>query len=199
MSRSNARARILDAALDLFADKGFDATGVQEIVVRAGVTKGALYHHFTSKEDILFSLYGEVLRVQLEDLDRILSTDRDPMWKLRAIIESLVVSTAASAKAAAVVTREMSHVDSGRHQQLKQDWRRYQDSVRTLIRDAQADGRFASAASPEIASWAVFGVVTSLHTWYRPDGPKSARDIAQELADLVLAGLAPKEDHVRVV
>lgn len=197
MSRSNARGRILEAALDLFAEKGFDATGVQEIVVRAGVTKGALYHHFASKEDILFDLYGEVLGAQLADLDRILSTtERDPVWKLRTIIESLVVSTAASAKAAAVVTREMSHMDSGRHQQLKHEWRRYQDSVRSLIRQAQAGGTFASATSPEVASWAVFGVVTSLHTWYRPDGPKSARDIAQELADLVLAGLAPKEDHV---
>ncbi len=194
VSRSNARDKILVAALDLFADKGFDATGVQEIVARAGVTKGALYHHFASKEDILFDLYGEVLGEQLADLDRILATDRDPMSKLRAVVESLVVSTAASAKAAHVFTREVSHVDSGRHQLLKRDWRRYQDTFRALIREAQAEGTFASAASPEVVSWAVFGVVTSLHTWFRPDGPKSARDIAQELADLVLAGLAPKEE-----
>lgn len=194
MARSSARDKILDAALDLFAEKGFAATGVQEIVARAGVTKGALYHHFTAKEDILFEIYGSVFGEQRAELERIVNTDRDPVWKLRSVIESLVVSTAAAAKAAAVFAREVSHVDSERHQRLKEDWRGYQESVRALIRTAQEEGLFATATSPEIASWAVFGVVTSMHTWYRPDGPKSARDIAQELADLVLAGLAPKED-----
>lgn len=192
MTRSNAREKILAAALDLFAEKGYDATGVQEIVATAGVTKGALYHHFAAKEDILFEIYGSVFARQLAELDALLAHGRDPMWTLRAVIENIVVSTAASAKAAAVFTRAVSRLNPVRYKELQSDWRRYQDSVRALIRRAQAEGIFATAASPEIISWAIFGVTTSLHTWYRPDGPKSARDIAQELADLVLAGLSPK-------
>lgn len=190
MARSNsAKERILEAALELFADKGYDATGVQEIVVRAGVTKGALYHHFAAKEDILFEMYGTVFHEQLAELDGLLALGRDPVWTLRAIIGSIVVSTAASAKAAAVFSREVSRLDPVRYKEIQDDWRRYQDSARALIRKAQDDGVFATAASPEIISWAIFGVTTSLHTWYRPDGPKTAQEIANELADLVLAGL----------
>jgi AcrR family transcriptional regulator len=192
MKRSS-KEKILEAALDLFAEKGYDATGVQEIVATAGVTKGALYHHFAAKEDILFEIYGSVFAQQLAELDAILAQPQDPAWILRAVIENLVVSTAASAKAAAVFSREVSRLDQVRYKELQSEWRRYQDSVRALIRRAQADGVFATAASPEIISWAIFGVTTSLHTWYRPDGPKSAADIAQELADLVLAGLSPKD------
>jgi len=191
-SKPTARDKILEAALDLFAEKGYDATGVQEIVATAGVTKGALYHHFGAKEDILFEIYGSVFAGQLAELDAILRMGRDPVWTLRAVIENIVVSTAASAKAAAVFARDVSRLDPVRFKELQADWRRYQDSVRALIRRAQADGIFATAASPEIISWAIFGVTTSLHTWYRPDGPKSASDIALELADLVLAGLSPK-------
>ncbi|HEX6682724.1 MAG TPA: TetR/AcrR family transcriptional regulator [Candidatus Limnocylindrales bacterium] len=191
MKRSS-REKILEAALDLFAEKGYDATGVQEIVATAGVTKGALYHHFSAKEDILFEIYGSVFEGQLAALDEILETGQDPAWTLRAVIDNLVTSTAASAKAAAIFSREVSRLDPVRYKELQSDWRRYQDSVRALIRQAQADGVFAADASPEIVSWAIFGVTTSLHTWYRPDGPKSASDIAQELADLVLAGLSPK-------
>ncbi|HZM78279.1 MAG TPA: TetR/AcrR family transcriptional regulator [Candidatus Limnocylindrales bacterium] len=190
--KPSSKDKILEAALDLFAEKGYDATGVQEIVATAGVTKGALYHHFAAKEDILFEIYGSVFTRQLAELDAILELQKDPVWTLRAVIESIVVSTAASAKAAAVFSREVSRLDQVRYKELQSDWRRYQDSVRALIRSAQADGIFATAASPEIISWAIFGVTTSLHTWYRPDGPKSARDIAHELADLVLAGLSPK-------
>lgn len=192
-SKGGAKTKILDAALDLFAEKGYDATGVQEIVQRAGVTKGALYHHFAAKEDILFEIYGSVFHEQLAELDRLLGLGREPGWTLRAVIENIVVSTAATAKAAAVFTRDVSRLDPDRYQELQADWRRYQDSVRGLIRHAQEDGIFAAAASPEVISWAIFGVTNSLHTWYRSDGPKSARDIAQELADLVLAGLTPKE------
>jgi AcrR family transcriptional regulator len=191
MKRSS-KDKILEAALDLFAEKGYDATGVQEIVATAGVTKGALYHHFAAKEDILFEIYGSVFAQQLAELDAILERGKDPAWTLRAVIENIVVSTAASAKKAAVFSRVVSRLDQVRYKELQSDWRRYQDSVRALIRRAQADGIFATAASPEIISWAIFGVTTSLHTWYRPDGPKSAGDIAHELADLVLAGLSPK-------
>jgi AcrR family transcriptional regulator len=191
-SKRSAKEKILEAALELFAEKGYDATGVQEIVARAGVTKGALYHHFAAKEDILFEIYGSVFAGQLAELDAILAEQADPVRALRAVIENIVVSTAASAKAAAVFTREVSRLDPVRFKELQSDWRRYQDTVRALIRRAQADGVFATAASPEIISWAIFGVTTSLHTWYRPDGPKSAKDIARELADLVLAGLAPE-------
>jgi len=195
MRANTARERILAAALELFASKGYDATGVQEIVARAGVTKGALYHHFAAKEDILFEIYGSVFQDQLAELDRLLGLARDPVWTLRAVIENIIVSTATSAKAAAVFTREVSRLDPFRYKELQADWRRYQDSVRALIRRAQDDGVFAKTASPEIISWAIFGVTTSLHTWYRPDGPKSAEDIAHELADLMLAGLAPQALH----
>lgn len=190
----SAKEKILVAALDLFVDKGYDATGVQEIVARAGVTKGALYHHFTAKEDILFEIYGTVFHEQLAELDRLLGLRRDPVWTLRAVIENLVVSTAASAKAAAVFTREVSRLDPVRYKELQADWRRYQDCVRALIRQAQDEGVFATAASPEIVSWAIFGVAASLHTWYRPDGPKPAQDIAHELADLMLTGLTSHKE-----
>jgi AcrR family transcriptional regulator len=53
----STRERILDAALDLFIEKGFDKTSLREIAEQLGVTKAALYYHFASKEDILMALH----------------------------------------------------------------------------------------------------------------------------------------------
>ena len=61
--------RLLAAATRLFAERGYDRTSVQEIVEAAGVTKGALYHYFGSKDDLLHEVYARVLRVQQERLD----------------------------------------------------------------------------------------------------------------------------------
>ncbi|GAA2373728.1 hypothetical protein Cme02nite_02560 [Catellatospora methionotrophica] len=186
---AGVRERILAAACALFAEQGYDATSVQQVVDRAGVTKGGLYHYFGAKEDLLVEMYRTVFGERLAALDRILEQGRDPEWTLRAIIDDIVVGTAAMMTESAAVSRELAHMDSARTQRLQADWRRYQEAVRALIRDAQAAGVFAAVASPELVSWSIFGVTTTLHTWFRPDGPKRAEQIAHELADLVLTGL----------
>jgi AcrR family transcriptional regulator len=55
--RPGTRERILDVALDLFIEQGYDKTSLREIAERVGVTKAALYYHFESKDDILFALH----------------------------------------------------------------------------------------------------------------------------------------------
>jgi AcrR family transcriptional regulator len=187
------RSRILAAALDLFAEQGYDATSVSEVVVRAGVTKGALYHYFAAKEDLLYEIYRGLLDQQLADLDEILGRETDPAAAISAVIENIVVTTIKHAREVTVFSRETSRLSEQRWEALQADWRRYLASVRQLIRDAQTDGTFTTVASPELASWMIFGMTNSLPTWYRPDGPKSPHEIADEASAFVLAALQP--DH----
>lgn len=189
-----AREAILQAATDLFAEQGYDATPVQQIVERAGVTKGALYHHFTGKEDILFHIYGDIFAEQLADLDRILALGQDPAAALREVITSLVTGTAKAAKAAAVFTHELTRMSAEHYAEQQSEWRRYQDSVRELIRLGQATGVFRESASPLLTSWAIFGITNSMHTWFRPDGPKTSAQIATELADLIMSGITAQDE-----
>lgn len=67
--------RLLSHATKLFAKKGFDRTSVQEIVEAAGVTKGAMYHYFGSKDDLLYEIYARVLRAQTEQLEKVVSSE----------------------------------------------------------------------------------------------------------------------------
>ncbi len=60
--------RLLAVATRLFAERGYDRTSVQEIVEAAGVTKGALYHYFGSKDDLLHEVYARMLRLQQQRL-----------------------------------------------------------------------------------------------------------------------------------
>ncbi|QNS08184.1 TetR/AcrR family transcriptional regulator [Streptomyces xanthii] len=188
VSDPEVRRRILDVALDLFAAKGFDATGVQEIVSKAGVTKGALYHYFASKDEILFEIYGRVFGRELESLERILAQGHDPERTLREVVVDLVVLTAAGAKESAVFAKG-GRSDSPHWQALEEQWRHYQERFRAIVREGQQAGSFATPASPEVVSWSVFGFTNSMHTWYRPGGSKSPAEIGAELAELVLSGL----------
>lgn len=185
------QARLLTVATELFAEKGFDATSVQEVVERAQVTKGALYHYFDSKQDLLYEIYHSIISVQLADLERILAAGDPPERTLRAIIVNLVETTAARADQAMVFGREMHRLDQARMDAVRADRRRYHDLVRDVVARAQAAGDFAAVADADTVTLVVFGVINQLPVWYRPRGAKSPARLGAEIADLILAGLRP--------
>ena len=186
----DARTRVLSAAVELFAKQGYDGTSVAQVIGQAGVAKGGFYHHFTSKEALLYEVYGDLITRQLAEMDAILDRGLKPEDTLRALIGDLVESTAASAQQALVFWREQHKLGDERTEQYRLARRRYNDTVTAFIRDGQAAGSFARVASPEIVTFTIFGVINELPLWYRPEGRKRPAQIGTELADLVLAALA---------
>jgi AcrR family transcriptional regulator len=124
----SAREKVLAAAEELFAEQGYDATSVAQVVARAGVTKGALYHYFAAKEDLLFELYHSIFKEQKAGLDRIVARETDPATMIREIIDDLVITTAARTRAVTVFGRESSRLDKERWYALQEEWRHYQDT-----------------------------------------------------------------------
>ena len=185
----SARERVLYAAVALFARQGYDATSVAQVITRAGVAKGGFYHHFASKEALLYEVYGDLITRQLAAMDAIVARRSPPAETLRALIVDLVESTAASAQQALVFWREQHKLGDERTEQYRRARRRYHDTVTRLIREAQTAGSFAAVASPEMVTFTIFGVINELPLWYRPQGRKRPAQIAAELADLVLAAL----------
>lgn len=190
-AEAGARARILTAAVDLFATQGYDGTAVAAVIARAGVAKGGFYHHFASKEALLCEVYGDLITRQLAAMERILAAGRPPAETMRAIVADLVESTATSAKQALVFWREQHRLGDERTAELRKARRRYHDAITEFVRAAQERGDFAAVASPETVTFTLFGVINELPLWYRPDGPKPPDRFAAELADLLLAALEP--------
>jgi AcrR family transcriptional regulator len=186
---ASTRDRIVAAAVSLFAEKGFDATSVNEVVVRAGVAKGALYHHFASKDDLLYEVYRELVDRQSAGLREILSRGLAPADTLCELIADLVVTTAARAGEAKVFFRESHRLGDANQARVRNARRGIHDAVTELVRSAQASGEFAQVASPEMITFTIFGVINELPVWYRPDGPKQPEEIAAELSNLILAAL----------
>jgi AcrR family transcriptional regulator len=184
-----ARERILAAAVDLFATQGYDATSVSQVIDRAGLTKGGFYHHFASKDALLYEVYGDLITRQLEHMDAILARRLPAAQTLRALIVDLVESTAASAQQAMVFWRELHRLGDEHTAAYRTARRRYHDAVRKVIRTGQATGEFAQVASADTITFTIFGVINELPLWFRPSGRKKPTQIATEIADFVLAGL----------
>jgi AcrR family transcriptional regulator len=181
--------RIIASAVALFAEQGFDATTVQQVVDRAEVTKGALYHYFDAKDDLLYEIYHALIGTQNADLDEIVARGLGASETVRAILVNVVSSTIDRLPEAAVFYREAHKLDAERMAAFRADRRRYHESFRTVIADGQAGGEFADVVPPDTVVQIAMGVVNQLPVWYRPDGPKSATDLGNEIADFVLAAL----------
>ena len=187
--RSPMEERIIASAVALFAEQGFDATTVQQVVDRAEVTKGALYHYFDAKDDLLYEIYHALIGTQNADLDEIVGRDLGASGTVRAILVNVVCSTVDRLSEAAVFYREAHKLDADRMAAFRADRRRYHESFRTVIAAGQASGEFAAVVPPDTVVQIAMGVVNQLPVWYHPDGPKSATDLGNEIADFVLAAL----------
>jgi AcrR family transcriptional regulator len=189
--RSPMEERIIASAVTLFAEQGFDATTVQQVVDRAEVTKGALYHYFDAKDDLLYEIYHALIGTQTTALEEIAAQGRGAGDTMRAILVNVVRTTVDRLPEAKVFFREAHKLDADRHAAFRADRRRYHEGFRQVIARGQAAGEFATTVPPDTVVQIAMGVVNQLPVWYRKDGSKTAEELGNEIADFVLAALRP--------
>ncbi len=185
--------RLLGAATRLFAERGFEGTSVQEIVAAAGVTKGAMYHYFGSKDDLLYEVYARVLRMQTEHLLRIAAKDAPVAERVREAAADVIVTSVANLDDTVIFFRSMHQLDQDKQRTVRAERRRYHEHFRDLIRQGQREGVFRDDVPADLVVDYFFGSVHHLGTWYRKDGPLSGEDVGRYFADMLISGLRPRD------
>ncbi|MFI8974471.1 TetR/AcrR family transcriptional regulator [Nocardia asteroides] len=192
---ADTAARIRAAALELFAERGFHATGVAEIGARADVQRGALYYHIGSKEELLWEILGEYTRLLLADAERIAGADHDPVTRLRLLVRSHVELIVTHRRAVAVHLRDADALTGERAAELQQLRDRLQRHWQAVIDAGHAAGMLRTA--DHIVTNGLLGMLNSLGFWYRERGTRSPAEIAEILTDTVLSGLAVTDDNTK--
>ena len=180
-------------ATELFARHGFEGTSVQSIVAAAGVTKGAMYHHFASKDDLLHEIYARMLRIQHTQLVQIAEADLPVEQRVHAAAVGVVESAIANLDDSVIFFRSMHQLGQDKQRQVRTERRRYHERFRAMIEEGQRHGVFSAAVPADLVVDYHFGAVHHLSTWYREGGPWRAADIGHYFADLLLAALRPHE------
>ncbi|WP_078872821.1 TetR/AcrR family transcriptional regulator [Streptomyces sp. NRRL S-1868] len=183
--------RLMAAATRLFAERGYDRTSVQEIVEAAGVTKGALYHYFGSKDDLLHEIYGRLLRLQQERLDRVADSGSGVEERVRAAAADVVVTTIENLDDAMIFFRSMHQLSDEKQKQVRAERRRYHERFRALVEEGQRAGVFTDETPADLVVDYHFGSVHHLSSWYRPDGRLTPQQVADHLAGLLMRALRP--------
>jgi AcrR family transcriptional regulator len=184
--------RLLNVARTLFAEKGFEGTSVQDVVVAAGVTKGAMYHYFSSKDDLLYEIYGRVLRMQMERLEKFVSQEGSVEERLHAAAADVVATTIENLDSTTIFFRSLHQLSEEKQKEIRRERRRYHETFRAMVVEGQQSGVFREDVSADLCVDFFFGSVHHLPTWWNPRGRLSGQEVGRSFADLFIAGLIRK-------
>ncbi|MEY9886958.1 AcrR family transcriptional regulator [Catenulispora sp. MAP5-51] len=187
--RGEARDRIVAAATDLFARAGYEATTTRQIVEAAQVTKGALYHWFSSKEELLTSIYRELLAEQTTRLETIAAGEGPADVRLHQAVTDLFAHMDDHAEALTVWARSM-HLVAGEHAAaVRAERRRYQHLFQDLVEEGQKTGVFRADVGASVITNTFLSSVVQIHRWFRAEGPLTRRELGTQMVVLFLDGV----------
>lgn len=187
------RDEILDAAAQIFSQKGFHAASMQDIAQAVNLQKGSLYHHVTSKQEILFSLLDRALDMLIQHIEQVISQPLNPEEKLRQAMIAYLHTMLEHRDLAAVLLLEHRSLELQYQSRHFPHRDRFERLWRDLIQEGVDRGTFESA-DPGLASKSLLGVMNWTITWYSPQGKLSAEEIGNAFAGLFLNGLLKRED-----
>ncbi len=182
------RSRILKAAEVCFAQSGYDGTSVAQICQAAGVSKGALYHHFSSKEELYLALMHNDLAGKKALFGEAVAAGRDCRDRLRRLTAVFFDLPRQSREVARLVRRDINIFGEPARDELV---RAYQSSLPELIegviRDGIRDGELAPA-DPRLLSWHFVAMVEVTLTGYADSVFETADDKLDHVMELFFRG-----------
>ncbi|MEN8242376.1 MAG: TetR/AcrR family transcriptional regulator [Chloroflexota bacterium] len=182
------RDEILEAAAGIIREKGFHATSMQDIAAAVDLRKASLYHHVSSKQEILVDLLDKALDLLILNMQAVVEPDIPADEKLRQAIRSYLNILTENPGLTSVLLLE--------HRSLEDEYRQrhvprrdaYEKFWTEILQQGVDQGLF-DCREPKMAVKAILGIANWTIMWFNPDGRLSSDQISDVSADLILNGL----------
>lgn len=179
------RDDLVRGAARVFAQRGYDQTSIPELAEALGLGTGSLYHYVPGKEQLLIAICDQLMEpllVRVADLDTEVA---DPAARLRALVRLWVAHVVEHRDHMLVFQQERHVIEHGAQ------WRSVRSSRKRFDRLLEDLLGEAGVADPQLAHWALLGMVNHTAQWFRPRGARTPEEIADGYVDLVLRPGSP--------
>lgn len=182
------REDILEAAAQVFRQKGFHGASMQDIAKAVNLQKPSLYHHVSSKQEILLALLDRALELLLERISAISSQGIPADKKLQEMIRAYLQILAENTDLSAVLLFEHRSLERKQHARHVPNRDKFEALWRNVLEEGVATKLFV-CDDPALTTRAILGILNWTITWYHPDGPLDINEIADRYSTLLLNGL----------
>jgi AcrR family transcriptional regulator len=191
MSIITSRERLLQAAVEAFAEKGFTATTTRDIATRAGMSPAAVYVHHDTKESLLFTVSVEGHQAALTVIRTAAGIDGDHVARLRQMVREFSTWHAVNSRVGRIVQYEFDALTPEHRAEIADYRRQIERVMRDVLSAGIADGAFDVVDVPGTAR-AILSLSIDLVRWFSPRGSTPADDIAQLHAELAVRMTTPR-------
>ncbi len=188
------RQAIIEAAAQVFSERGFAASNFGMIAEKLGTDRASIYYYFGSKQDLFQEVVREVAQHAIETAEQISEGPGTAPEKLSRAFEAVLRTYSASYPFMHVFLQEnlsAQAVDRESWQVEGLGWaERYYYAIRRILQQGVDEGTLQLPLSTGLATMAVLGMVNWAHRWYRPGGKSSPEVIGEGFVNMLLDGIA---------
>jgi TetR/AcrR family transcriptional regulator, cholesterol catabolism regulator len=192
------RQEIIDRAADLFARRGYAATGIAEIATAVGLAKGALYYYIGSKEQLLLEIQSRVLRPLLTRARQIARLDADPVLRLRLLSEAMLTIVMLRLNHVWVYEHDYRHLTGTNLAVLLRQRGEFERIVANLLSEAMDEGTFREM-NIRLATFQFLNMHNHTYQWVNPDGEWGAAHLSREYCATLFRGFGHDSGDLRSV
>lgn len=160
-----------------------------DLAKAAGISKPGLYHHVSSKEEILVLIYRAAIARNVQDAEEVLATGASPTEMLRDILTRLAVHSCVNQKLVRIFNEEEAAVPPSVMDVVHAAIREREDLLIRLVKQGLVSGEFKLTVSPRLAARAMIGACNLCYKWFDPAGSKTADDVGNEMAQFLVSAL----------
>lgn len=186
--RQAVRGQILRTAADLFRERGYRATTLDDIASRLGMSKASLYTYFRAKEEMLAAISRQTIETFTRELGLVLAADLGPEDKLRRVVRDHVRFVIANRSFLTVFFSEEANLPPRSARALAARKDRYDKGVESIVTEGMRRGVFRDVP-PRLVVFGLLGMLNWLYKWYNPRGRWGAEEISAAFLSLLEGGL----------
>ena len=178
---------LLCIAVEVFNERGYDGTSMEDLARRLGITKSAIYHHVSSKQELLRRAVDRALDGLAVIAEETRSRDEPAIARLEHLVRGSVQVLVDRLPYVTLLLRV--HGNSPVERRALHRRRQFDRLVADLVKEAEGDGAIRPDIDPAATARLLFGMVNSIVEWYRPGGPADPARLADSVCTVAFDGL----------
>ena len=184
---------IYRAAAQIFYEKGYHATSINEIADAVHLTKAGLYYYIRGKQDLLFGIMTYAMDLIEERVIRPANDISDPLQRIAAIVSSHARFIVHESSALNILVNELQGLNAENRAQITARQKTYLDFIRETLRDVErTSGR--SMVDPTVGAFGLLGMILWISRWYQPEGRLTDDQIVSEITSMATSALFKDDD-----
>ncbi len=182
------REEIYEEALRLFIENGYDNTPLSHIAKSLNLTKAGLYHYFSSKEELLYTIH--TFGVEKDFLPVLETAEKieDPEERITFFIKNYTIKNLTQSPAIKIAIHEVQRLKPAYQRKIRKNWRRALDLIRDALSELESAGRIKKI-NKTFAAFSLLGMCTWTFYWFDYERKESAEELADTYVEIFLRGL----------